>query len=246
MPRVNRSIIILVALFVVYGFLGQVNQAGGLDPALRALRFTLLFVVPSFLIGIVLHEFAHAAVATWRGDPTPKALGRLTLNPLKHLDPLGTAMIFLAGFVWANPVPISPQYFRNPKRDLALAAGAGPAMNVTITVLSIVAINAFVPAYERDPLALARGSALFTFLLTLAQINALLAVFNLIPIPPLDGSHFMRVILSPRAYFTYHQNQLLLSAFGFVLLLAGFFDPLFKAVQMKVAELCLTQYWGVN
>src|SRR5438309_2162458 len=97
---------------------------------------TVVYLLPGFLIGIVLHEWAHAFVAWKLGDPTGKQQGRLTLNPFVHLDPLGTLMLFLVHFGWARPVPIVARNFRNPRRDMALAAGAGPLMNLLIAAVA--------------------------------------------------------------------------------------------------------------
>jgi len=242
----HRSVLVLITLAVIWIALQQVNTAGGVDKALERLAQFAFFVFPAFLIGIVLHEWAHAYTASLLGDPTARMLGRLTLNPLKHLDPLGTAMIVVAGFGWANPVPINPAYFRNPKRDMAMAAGAGPLMNFLIAAIAIGIINVAVPPYQRDSLTgLVRTSYVFQFLLELAMINALLGVFNLLPIHPLDGHHFLRLLLSPRAFFTYKQNELLIAFVGLALLLSHFFDPLFRGVQDQVLRLCLAQFWGV-
>lgn len=211
---------------------------------MQDLTATLFYVVPAFVIGIVLHEWAHAFVAWRMGDPTGRNLGRLTLNPLKHLDPLGTLMMFVVGFGWANPVPINTSNFRNRKTGIALSAGAGPLMNVAIAAVAIGVIN-LMPAAARDPFLQTRGFSWFQLLLTVAQVNALLAVFNLIPVKPLDGHHFIEVVLPPRAYFRYKQNELGISMIGLVLLFSGVLNPVFAGVQRAVAALCVSAYWGV-
>lgn len=206
---------------------------------------TVLYVIPAFLIGVVLHEWAHAYVAWKLGDPTGKNLGRLSFNPLVHLDPLGTLMIVVAGFGWANPVPINAANFRHRTRDMALAAGAGPLTNLVIATLAIGAIQ-LLPAWQRDPMLGQRsGPSLFMFLLTLANINAVLAVLNLIPVKPLDGHHFLEVLLPSRQFLQYKRNEATISLVALILLVMGFFGPVFRAVSRLVYSLAVTPYWGV-
>ncbi|HPD44655.1 MAG TPA: site-2 protease family protein [Candidatus Woesebacteria bacterium] len=129
--------------------------------------------VIALIIAITIHEFSHAYVADHLGDPTPRSAGRLSLNPLAHLDPLGTLMLFLAGFGWGKPVPIDPYNFRHPRRDSALVSVAGPVSNLIFAVLiTLIAKFFYIPLF---------GILIF--------INISLAVFNLLPFHPLDGSH---------------------------------------------------------
>ncbi len=242
----RRSLGILAGLGLLYLALHHINAGGGLSATYHRTLHMLLYVVPAFLIGIVLHEWAHAYVAYRLGDPTGAQLGRLTLDPRAHLSPLGTFMIFLVGFGWANPVPINPTNFRKPRRDMALAAAAGPAMNFLICAVAILLIRLLVPSMDRDALlGMSRGGSLFLFLLGLAQMNALLGVFNLIPVAPLDGHHFLRLFLSDRAYLTYKRNEGTISVVALLLLMGGYLEPLFTAVQTGVAGMIFTQYWGV-
>ena len=206
---------------------------------------TLIYALPAFLIGIVLHEWAHAYVAWKMGDSTGKNLGRLSLNPLVHLDPIGTIMMFVAGIGWANPVPINAQNFRNPRAGLALSAGAGPAMNMLIAAVAILIVN-LMPGAARDPWLAGSGFSWLTLLITVAQLNALLAVFNLIPVKPLDGHHFLELLLPPKLFWRYKQNELIISIVALVLLFAGLFNPLFSVVQRFVYTMCVTSYWGVS
>lgn len=147
----------------------------------------LLVAAPGWLMALVLHEYAHARVADRLGDPTPRASGRLSLDPLAHLDPIGTLMLVAFGFGWARPVPVNPYYFRNPVAGMAYVAAAGPATNV------LLALAAFVVARLWWPPGLVGEALLYT-----AYINVFLAVFNLIPVPPLDGSRVLRAILGRR------------------------------------------------
>jgi Zn-dependent protease len=129
----------------------------------------------SLLIAITIHEFCHALAADKLGDPTPRAYGRLTLNPLAHLDPLGTLMMFLVHFGWGKPVPIDPYNFSHPRRDETIVALAGPLSNFLLAIL------------------FSRFSGTLPFILT--YTNLYLGIFNLFPIPPLDGSKILLNIL---------------------------------------------------
>ena len=181
--------------------------------------FSLLFTAPqafailiaafgvSMLVGLIFHEYCHAVVANRLGDPTPRLMGRLTLNPKAHYDPFGTTMIFLAGFGWAKPVPVNPNYTANPKRSMLLIALAGPASNLAVAALAGLPIRlGLVPfwhpfvasstaerwaeVWTRTP-----GDLLGLFLGTVVLLNVLLAVFNMLPIPPLDGSKVLMGLL---------------------------------------------------
>lgn len=182
-----------------------------------------LYRVPAVLIAIVLHEWAHGYVAYRLGDPTAKSMGRLSLNPLKHLDPLGTILMFFLGFGWAKPVPINPAYYKNPRRDDFLVSIAGVTMNLLLfllfSVLAVVCnnllwskavlqnyslhellgfndgfINVILGGYGKEfNEFFARPELLWVVRLTsqIAFVNLGLAVFNLIPVPPLDGYHVL-------------------------------------------------------
>ncbi len=162
----------------------------------------LLFASPLafliFMVGLVLsigiHEFAHCFVTDRLGDPTPRIKGRLTLNPLAHLDPVGTIAIVLTGFGWGKPAPYDPYNLKEPVRDAALIAAAGPASNILIaTVLSIL-IKLGVG-----------GEFLVLFSMQLIFINVALALFNLLPIHPLDGGKIMRALLPHQASLEYEE-----------------------------------------
>ncbi len=142
------------------------------------------------LVALTFHEYAHGYVALRFGDPTAKMAGRLTLNPLSHLDPIGTIMLFVVHFGWAKPVPVDPRYFRNPKQDMLWVALAGPGANMVLAFISGILLS-----------MLGRGSLFgsHNMLLIMLQyslfINLALAVFNMLPIPPLDGSKVLRGLL---------------------------------------------------
>ncbi|MFO7275264.1 MAG: site-2 protease family protein [Bacillota bacterium] len=147
----------------------------------------LLVAAPGLLMALVLHEYAHARVADRLGDPTPRASGRLSLDPLAHLDPVGTLLLLAFGFGWARPVPVNPYYFRNPIAGMAYVAAAGPLTNVLLALAALVVLQLWWPP------GLVGRALLYT-----AYINVFLAVFNLIPVPPLDGSRVLRAVLGRR------------------------------------------------
>ncbi len=158
---------------------------------------TLVLLIPVILFALTVHEYAHGMVAYRLGDPTAKHAGRLTLNPLSHLDPMGTIMLFLVGLGWAKPVPVDPRYFANPKRDMLLVALAGPAANMGLALLSGLVIR-FLTSDPSAFLSGAPGTILISMMVRSLQINLMLAVFNLLPVPPLDGSKIMYGLLPPQ------------------------------------------------
>jgi len=159
---------------------------------------TLLLAVPAILIALTFHEFAHAYVAYRLGDPTAKNMGRLTLNPLAHLDPMGTIMIFLIHFGWAKPVPVDPRYLGNPKRDMMWISAAGPLMNMALALVSGILLRIFIALGLANTYAGSSASILFQMLYFSLYINLALAFFNLLPIPPLDGSKILAGVLPHR------------------------------------------------
>jgi Zn-dependent protease len=167
---------------------------GGLldDPA--GFLAALLLKIPALLLAVTIHELAHGWVADRLGDPTARLHGRLTLNPLPHLDPLGALAFVVAGFGWAKPVPVNAANLRNPARDMLLVGAAGPLANFALAFVGLVALvlsrRAGLPDLVAEPVA---GILLWVF-----QFNLALGIFNLIPLPPLDGGHFLPYVL-PRA-----------------------------------------------
>jgi len=150
------------------------------------------------LLCLTVHEVSHGLAALALGDPTAKSQHRLSLNPLRHIDWLGLAMMFVAGFGWAKAVPVNPRYFKNPKQGMAISALAGPVSNFILAVAAI-AISKVVYLYA--PYA-AWMDVIFGFCLyTVAPLSVGLGLFNLIPIPPLDGSKVAAVLLPDRIYF---------------------------------------------
>ena len=162
------------------------------DPV-RFLR-ELALLAPAFLVAVTVHELAHGLVADRLGDPTARRHGRLTLNPLAHLDPLGALAFFLTRFGWAKPVPVNAYNLRHPRRDMAWIAVAGPISNLLAALLALLA---WVLVGSTAPL-LMQVTLLDDLLQAMFRLNVLLAIFNLIPLPPLDGGHFLPFLLPPR------------------------------------------------
>ena len=193
---------------------------------------------PIFLFSLVFHEYAHALAGTRLGDDTARLMGRLTLHPGPHVDPLGTVIFPLVGlltggfvFGWARPVPFSPHRLRHPLRDAAIIAGAGPLSNVLLALCAVAALK---------PLQLASvflpgpvGAALVAMGILTIQINVLLAWFNLLPLPPLDGSKVVAFFLPPSLRDTMWAAQ----SFGALPLLLLFMVPGISAVLLAPARL---------
>lgn len=145
-----------------------------------------LYLGVVLLVSLSFHEVAHGMVALWFGDQTAKNEGRLTLNPLKHLDPAGTVFFLLFKFGWGKPVPVNPMNFKNPQRDMAITAMAGPATNLVLAILFAQALKLLLVA----PVALP-AKEIGAFLALGLQVNIMLMIFNLLPFPPLDGGHVL-------------------------------------------------------
>jgi len=144
---------------------------------------TILFIIV-ILFAITIHEFSHAAAAEMLGDPTPRLAGRLSLNPIKHIDPIGFIMFLLVRFGWAKPVPINPYNFRDPVKGEMVVSFAGPASNILAAWLTASLIKLF-------PVIVLSSGYVHRALSDFIWINLALAIFNLIPVPPLDGSHIL-------------------------------------------------------
>jgi len=159
--------------------------------------FSIIAIVVGLVVGITVHEFAHAWVAFRSGDPTAKIEGRLTLNPFAHLDPLGTLFLFVAGFGWGKPVPINPHFFHHRFDEIKVAFAGIIANLILATLIGLPIRYALYHGQVIDAVPILQ------FLKIVVEINILLAAFNLIPIPPLDGSHLVEFFLSPEAKHTF-------------------------------------------
>ena len=190
------------------------------------LTFVLLAI--PLLYSIIIHELAHGWVASLMGDPTARVHGRLTLNPLKHLDPIGTAMLFIFGFGWAKPVPVNLSLIRNTRMGLIWVSSAGIIANLIFAFLAILLLRLLSPtSFESIEL----------LLYYLAQINIILASFNLIPIPPLDGSKILMGFLPERVGYVMAR----LEPFGFFIIIGllylGALDPVIQFFRWLITSL---------
>ena len=172
-----------------------INSGGNIDFLSLLMQALASFAV--VLLTLPIHEFAHAFTATKLGDPTPRYTGRLTLNPFKHLDPLGAASIILFGFGWAKPVQVDTRYFKNPKRDMAITAFAGPLSNLVVCFICVLLAALLATLFPNSDVVY----YIWLFLINIGYINVYLAVFNLIPIPPFDGSRLLSAFLPYKYYY---------------------------------------------
>jgi len=155
-----------------------------------------IWFVPPFLLAISFHESAHAYVAYRLGDPTARDLGRVTLNPIAHIDPLGFLMLFLVHFGWAKPVPVNPYNLKNPIRDNLWISLAGPTSNLILAIFSALLFRSLLPLL----IGRTDGEFFLTMLQLSVTLNLVLMVFNLFPIPPLDGFHILEGLVSTENY----------------------------------------------
>ncbi|MFO8192009.1 MAG: site-2 protease family protein [Bacillota bacterium] len=189
----------------------------GLDPITIALR------IPALLIAITAHEYAHARMAYHFGDATAKLQGRMNLNPINHLDPIGTLMILLVGFGWAKPVPINPYNFNQYRSGLRWVSFAGPMSNFILGFLTLLLLNILFTGGLT-------GGLFIQFLVVFMQLNILLAIFNLVPIPPLDGSKILMSFL-PDAYLSFYRQ---LERYAMMILLLLIFTGGLGAIIMPL------------
>ncbi len=183
----------------------------------------IALMAPGFLLAITVHEFTHGYVAYKLGDPTAKLAGRLTFNPISHLDVLGTVFLVLTQFIgWAKPVPVDPRYLRNPKRDMLWISLGGPAANLVAAVFLTLVLHAlaFFAGGSIGSLGSFFLGPFFGILVFGIQINVILALFNMIPVPPLDGSKILEGLLPRRYAYQYSQ----LEPYGFIILVLLMFS----------------------
>ena len=202
----------------------------------------LLGVIPSLLC-ITLHELSHGYVAYLLGDDTAKRAGRLTLNPLKHLDPIGLLMMLVFRFGWAKPVPVNMMRFKHPKRGMAVTALAGPVSNVVITIVFLILYGAlYLPL---------QGSAAGKYILDMLELTAYMsmgyAIFNILPVPPLDGSKVLFSILPDESYRTLMRYE----RYGGIVLMALVWSgvlgkPLSAAIHWCYMHLAPLAQWSCN
>jgi len=188
---------------------------------LETLIYAVIWIL-AILLSLAVHEYAHAKYADWAGDPTPRRQGRVTLNPIAHLDPLGTILIiFMAfsgyGIGWGKPVPVNPGYFRSPRRDWVMCAFWGPLSNIILAVIFAIPLRLMQASGERLP-----DNVFVDFMLAMVLANIGLAVFNMIPLHPLDGSKVLSGALPDiydRRYWGFQMVYGPIILFGSILIL---------------------------
>ena len=196
---------------------------------------SLLLSAAAALLCITFHEGAHGLAAWHLGDPTARQAGRLTLNPIRHIDPFGLVMMLVAGVGWAKPVPVDMRYFRRPKRDMALTALAGPCANFVMAFAAILVCGGL---WRFAPVNAVSLGAL-SFFADIAVLSVGLGLFNLIPVPPLDGSKALFALLPDRVYGAILRYERYVMIALVALTLSGVFDrPLSWAIRGVLGLLC--------
>ena len=189
--------------------------------------------IPGLIIALSLHEYAHARVAVAMGDFTPRMMGRLTLNPAAHIDPIGLVMLLIARFGWAKPVVINPSNFRDPKKGEILVALAGPAMNFFIAFLAMAFIVFYTLALKTQ---MSVGLHEVVWLIVLYNIN--FGIFNLIPLPPLDGSKVLMQMLPYEMQYKF----LGLERYSFLIFVIMIATPVLSYILVPIARFIITLY----
>ncbi len=177
--------------------------------------FSRLFVI---FCTMPIHEYAHALIATKLGDQTPRLSGRLTLNPMAHISPLGAIMIFICGFGYAKPVNVNPRNFKDPKKGMALTAIAGPISNLIMGFVFIFLATLVSKFFDASS---TMTYAIYYFLTFAGVVNVNLAVFNLLPIPPLDGSRILQLLIPAKYYYKFLQYERYVVLVVFILIMTG-------------------------
>ena len=192
----------------------------------------ILLGIPGLIIAMTFHEYAHARAAVALGDFTPRLMGRLTLDPRAHIDPIGLIMLFLVRFGWAKPVMVNPSNFRQPKRDDILVSVAGPAMNLLLGFIAFYIIL-FIRTHNVDVSSITYGIIQMIFV-----YNVNFAIFNMLPIPPLDGSHILRNLLPPDLAYRYQA----LERYSILIMIVFIATPVLGIVLMPMFQFVYAIY----
>ena len=211
----NKAMQIMVVIFIVMGLSSYMNNPDAL--------FELLLTLPGVLLAITFHEFAHAYAADKLGDDTPRMQGRLNLNPLSHLDPIGTVLLIFAGFGWGKPVQINPRNFDRKismQKGEAIVSVAGPLMNFILAFIIAIILSlllSFMPQLSLNEV----GIVVLSMVHYTLKVNIGLGVFNLIPLPPLDGSKILMSIVPYKVRYWIIQNEHIFSIIFLVVWITG-------------------------
>ena len=226
--RIDPSLIVILAIMLYF------NYRSGAFSNPREWITSMLIMLPGIIVGLSFHEFAHGFVSYRLGDPTPKIQGRLTINPMAHIEPVGFIALLLCGFGWGVPVMIDPTYYKHKRRDELFVSLAGVVMNLIIAVAFAFFIRLlFAAGIGGSDL----GDILIRIFVQVAVINLVLMIFNLIPVPPLDGFGIITQIFDLRKYDWYHK----IYDYGFYILLA----LIVFGITDRILTPAVSGMWGI-